>query len=61
MVCGQGGLYGIRRGGKTFGGLGLQYQSDGSSVRNIFECPFTEEGMVLGKAIFELGFKFSAS
>ena len=44
-----------------FGGLGLQGQPDGSSVRNIFEDSFNEEGMEAGKAIFEGGFKFAAS
>ena len=61
MVFGQGGLSGIRRGGIAFDGLRLQGQSDGSSVRNIFEGLFTEEGTGLGKAIFDGGFKFSAS
>ena len=44
-----------------FGGLGLQGQPDGSSVRNMFQGSFTEEGTGAGKDIFELGFKFSAS
>ena len=63
MVCGGGGggLSGLHRGGSTFGGLGLQGQPDGSSVRNVFEGSFTEEGTGSGKAIFEGGFKFSAS
>ena len=52
MVCGRGGLSGICRGGRTFGGLGLQGHPDGSSVSNIFEGSFTEEGAVSGKAIF---------
>ena len=37
MVCGQGDLYGFCRGGRTFGGLGIRGQSDGSSVRNILK------------------------
>ena len=61
MVRGQGGLSGLLRRGRTFGGLGLQYQPDGSSVINIFEGSFTEEGTGSGKAIFEGGLKFSAS
>ena len=61
MVCGRGGISGLRRGGRTFGGLGLQGQPDGSSVSNIFEGPFTEEGTGAGKAIFEGGFKFADS
>ena len=58
MVCGQGGLSGLCRGGITFGGLGLQGQSDGYSVRNISDGSFTEEGMGAVKAIIEGGFKF---
>ena len=61
MVCGQGGLFGIRRGGKTFGGLGLQGRLDGSSVRNIFEDSFTEELTVSRNYIFEGVFKFVSS
>ena len=61
VICEQGGLSGICRGGRTFGGLGLQVQPDGSSVSNIFEGLFTEEGTGSGKAIFKGGFKFSAS
>ena len=61
MVCGRGGLSGIYRGGRKFGGLGLQGHPDGSLVSNIFEGSFTEEGKGPGKAIFEGGFKFSAS
>ena len=57
----QGGIYGLHREGKTFGGLGLQGQSDGYSVSNIFEGSFTEEIIGSGKAIFEGGFKFAAS
>ena len=52
MVCVRGGLYGIRRGGIIFGGLGLQGHPDGSSVSNTFEGSFTEDGAVAGKAIF---------
>ena len=37
MVCGQGGLSGLRRGGITVGGLGMKGQPDGYSVRNIFK------------------------
>ena len=61
MVCGQGGLSGIRIGGRTFGGLGLQGQPDGYSVRNIFADSFTEEVTGVGKDIFEGGFKFADS
>ena len=61
MVCGRGGLSGLYRGGRTFGGLGLQSQPDGSSVRNSFEDSCTAEGMGAGKAIFNGGFKFAAS
>ena len=61
MVCGQGGLPGFHRGGRTFGGLGLQGQSGGYSVINVFEDSCTEEGTGAGKAIFEGGFKFAVS
>ena len=39
----------------------MQCKPDGYSVRNIFEDSLTEYGTGEGKAIFELGFKFSAS
>ena len=39
----------------------MQGQSDGSSVRNISEVSFAEELTGAGKAIFEGGFKDSAS
>ena len=58
MVCGRGSLSGIYRGGITFGGLGLKGQPDVSSVRNIFENSFTEEGTGAEKETFEGGFKF---
>ena len=61
MVCGGGNLYGIRRGGIIFGGLGLQGHPDGPSVIIFFEDSFTEEGTVSGKAVFEIWFKFSVS
>ena len=61
MVCGLGGLYGILRGGRILGELGLQGQPDGSSARNIFEYSCTEEGTGPGKALFEGGLKFAAS
>ena len=61
MVCGHGGLSIISRGGRTFGGLGLQVQPDGYSERNIFDDSCIEEGTVAGKAIFEVWFKFAAS
>ena len=61
MVCGRGGLSGLRRGGITVGGLGMQGQPDGSSVRNNCEGLFTEEVTRVGKAVFEGGFKFAAS
>ena len=61
MVYRQGSLSGLRRGGRTFGELGLQGQPDGFSVRNIFEGSFTYEGTGSGKAIFEGMFKFAAS
>ena len=54
MVCGQGGISGICIGGRTFGGLVLQGHPGGSSVRNIFEGSFTEEGTGAGKVIFEV-------
>ena len=38
----------------------MQGPPDGSSVSNIFEGSFTEEGTGAGKAIFEIGFKFAA-
>ena len=44
-----------------FGGLGLEGQPYGSSVRNISEGSFTEEGTVLVNYIFEGGFKLTAS
>ena len=40
------------------GRLGTQGQPNGSSVRNIFEGSFNEEGTGSGKDIFEGGFKF---
>ena len=61
MVCVGGVLSGLCRGVRDFGELGLQGQTDGSSVRNIFECSFTEVGTGSVKAIFKGGFKFSAS
>ena len=61
MVYGVGGLYRLCRRCRTFCGLGIQGQPDGYSVRNIFEGSFTEEGTGAVKAIFEGGFKFSAS
>ena len=61
MVCGRGDLSGLHRGGRTFVGLGLKGQPDRSSVSNIFEGSFTEEGVGAGKAIFEGGLKFAAS
>ena len=61
MLCGQGGLYGPYRGGRKFDGLGLQGQTDISSVRNIFEGSFTEERIGQVNYIFEGGFKFEAS
>ena len=38
----------------------MQGHPDESSVRNIFEGSFTEEGKVSGKSIFEWGVEFSA-
>ena len=61
MVHGRGGIYGLHRGVRNFGGFGLQGQPDGFSVRNIFEGSFTEEVMGSVNAIFEGGFKFVAS
>ena len=61
MVCGQGGRFGLLRGGITFDGLGLQGHLGGSSVRNIFKGSFTEYGTGAGRAVFEGGFKFAAS
>ena len=60
MVCGRGRISGLRREGRTLGGLGLQAQPDGSSVSNILEGSLTEDGIGAGKAIFEGGFKFAA-
>ena len=51
----------LRRGGITFGGLGLKGEPAGSSERNIFEISYTEEVTGAGKAIFEVRFKFVAS
>ena len=42
MVFGIGGLYRLCSVGRTFGGLGLKGQPDGSSVRNSFEGYFAE-------------------
>ena len=61
MVCGQEGLSGLRRGGRIFGGLGLEGWPDGSSVRNIFEGSLTECVTGARNYIFDVGFKFSAS
>ena len=61
MICGKGGISELLIGGITFGGLGLQGEPDGFSVRNILEGLFTEEVTVAGNNIFELGFKFAAS
>ena len=61
MVCGQGGLSGLRIGGRTFGGLGFQDHTYGYSEINIFEYSCTEEGTGAGKAIFDIKIKFSAS
>ena len=61
MVCGVKGLSGLRRGGRTFVELGIQCQSDGYSVRNIFEVSFTVEVTVSLKAIFEGGLNFAPS
>ena len=61
MVYGQGGISGLHRGGRTFGGLGMQFHPDGYSVRNIFEGSLNEKGKGSGRDIFEGGFKFSAS
>ena len=61
MLCGQGGLSGLLRGGRSFGGLGLQGHPDGSSEINIFDDSCTEEGTEAGEDIFEGGFKFAAS
>ena len=60
VECRRGGVSGLHKGGRNFGGLGLQGQPDVSSVRNNFEGSFTEEVMGLGKAINECGFKFAA-
>ena len=59
-VCGRGGIYVIHRGGRKFVGLVLQGQPDGSTVSNIFEGSFTEEGMGAGNSIFEGWFKFAS-
>ena len=52
MICGGGGLSELLRGGRMFGGLGMQFQPDGYSVRNVFEDSLTEEGTGSGKAVF---------
>ena len=49
MVCGVGDLSGIRRGCRTFGGLGMQGYYNGSSVKNIFEDSCIEEGTGVGR------------
>ena len=41
--------------------IGLQGQPDGSSVRKHFESSCRKDGTGSGKAIFEVGLKFSAS
>ena len=61
MVYGQGGLSGLCRGGRTFGGLVLQGRPAGSLVINILEYSCTEEGTVVGKDIFEGVFNSAAS
>ena len=61
MVCGRGGIYGLQRGVRTFGGLGLQGCPDESLVSNIFESSFTEDGTVPRNAIFEVEFNFAVS
>ena len=61
MVFLRGSIYGLRIGGRTFGGLGLQVQPDGYSERNIFEYSCTEEETGAGKVIVEGGFDFAAS
>ena len=38
VVCGRGGLYGLPRGGRTFGGLGMQVYPFVYSVRTMFEA-----------------------
>ena len=45
---------------QKIGGLGLQGQPDGSSVSNIFEGSFTEEGTRARTDIFEGGLNFAA-
>ena len=45
LLYGKGGLTGLRRGVRMFGGLGMQVQTYISSVRNIYEGSFTGEGM----------------
>ena len=61
MVCGQEVLYGLQRGGRTFDELVLQVQHYGSSVSNIFEGSFTEEGTGAVNSVFGGVFKFEAS
>ena len=43
MVYVRGGLSVLCRGGRTFGGLGMQGHPDGYSVSNIIESFFNEE------------------
>ena len=52
VVCGRGGLSGLHRGGRAFGGLGMKGQTDESLVRNIFEDSCNEEGSGSEKDIF---------
>ena len=44
LVYGRGGISEICIGGTAFGGLGMQYQPDVSSVSKMIEGSFTEEG-----------------
>ena len=58
VVYGRGGLSGLHRECRTFGGLVMQVYPCVYSVRTMFEGWFTVEGTGAVKSIFELGFKF---
>ena len=61
ILCVQGAHSGLHRGGRKFGGLGLQGQPDGYPARNIFKGSFTEDRTEAGKDISEGVFKYTAS
>ena len=61
VLCGQEGLSGLRKGGRTFGILGLQGQLDGYLVQFYLKGSFTQQGMAEIESIFEGFFKFATS